>query len=229
MRTLGNIIWHIPYLGFLWALIYAIVGLFWCITIIGIPLGLGLLQISLFMLAPFNKRLVARKDLEMITGETQGNVIKGWFLIVRILYFPFGLLAAISAILSICIEFVTIVGIPCALVYSKALGAIFNPVNKRCVPISVAEEIERLKSQNTLQRYNKQSSTQTINKPQEDIKKPEALSETKTELSCPQCHKTIQSDWNVCPFCGCDFKAENEKKRQEDENLRYAPPQYRKS
>ena len=71
MKVLGNVIWHIPYLGFLIALIYAICGVFWCISIIGIPVGLGLFQLSLFMLTPFHKRLVSREDLEMLTGMDQ--------------------------------------------------------------------------------------------------------------------------------------------------------------
>ena len=69
MRTLGNIIWHFPFFGWVFSLCYAISGLFWCITIIGIPLGLGLFQLSLFTLAPFSNRLVSRTDLELLTGE----------------------------------------------------------------------------------------------------------------------------------------------------------------
>ena len=72
MRTLGNIIWHIPFLGFLFALAYALGGLFFCITIIGIPIGLGWLQFSLFLLSPFSKAMVSRKDLELLTGQNKG-------------------------------------------------------------------------------------------------------------------------------------------------------------
>lgn len=153
MRTLGNIIWHIPYLGFIKSLCYAIGGVFWCITIIGIPLGLGLFQLSLFMLAPFSRGLVTRNDLEMLTGEKQDSFIKGWFLVVRILYFPFGLLMAMACISTIIVEFFTLIGIPCGLAEAKALSTIFNPVNKKCVPRAVAEEIERRKASHTLNKY----------------------------------------------------------------------------
>ena len=81
MRTfgiIGTIIWHFLFLGFLQSLCYAICGVFWCITVIGIPLGMGLFQLSLFTLSPFSKRLVSRHELEMITGEKQGNLVKGW-------------------------------------------------------------------------------------------------------------------------------------------------------
>lgn len=161
MRTLGNIIWHFPYCGFLKSLLYAIGGLFWCITIIGIPLGLGLFQLSLFMLAPFNKGLVSRKELELLTGEKQNEFVKAWSIIIRILYFPFGLFAAMTSVMMIAAEFVTLIGIPCGLVEAKTLSTIFNPINKKCVPRVVAEEIERRKASNTLNKYVKVPASQT--------------------------------------------------------------------
>lgn len=161
MRTLGNIIWHIPYCGFLKSLFYAIGGLFWCITIIGIPLGMGLFQLSLFMLAPFSQGLVSKKDLELLTGEKQDSFVKAWSIIIRILYFPFGLFAAMGSIVLIITEFVTLIGIPCGLVEAKALSTIFNPINKKCVPRAVAEEIERRKASNTLNKYVKVPASQT--------------------------------------------------------------------
>lgn len=153
MRTFGNIIWHLPFLGFLQSLIYAIGGVIWCITIIGIPLGMGLFQLSLFTLSPFSKRLVSQHDLEIVTGEKQETFIKGWFLIIRILYFPLGLFMAIVTVFLIVIQFVSILGIPCGIVQAKALSTIFNPVNKKCVPLAVAEEIERRKADKMLSKY----------------------------------------------------------------------------
>ena len=54
MRTLGNILWHIPFLGFLSALGTFLIGGLMVITIIGAPLGLGLIQLSKFLLSPFS-------------------------------------------------------------------------------------------------------------------------------------------------------------------------------
>lgn len=159
MRTLGNIIWHFPYFGWLRALIYAIGGLFWCITIIGIPLGVGLFQLSLFMLAPFSKGLVTRDELALLTGEEQDSFVKTWSFVIRILYFPFGLIAAFGTVVTIGLEFGTLVGIPCGLAEAKALPTIFNPINKKCVPRVIAEEIERRKASNTLNKYMKASDT----------------------------------------------------------------------
>lgn len=153
MRTLGNIIWHIPFLGFLFALAYALGGLFFCITIIGIPIGLGWLQFSLFLLSPFSKAMVSRKDLELLTGQKQGDGMHAFSFIVRILYFPFGLLAAIGALCTIVAEFISLIGIPSGIVWAKSLSTIFNPVNKVCVSRAVAMEIERRKNEGTLNRY----------------------------------------------------------------------------
>lgn len=52
MRTLGNILWHFPFLGFLSALGTFLLGVILLITIIGAPLGLGLIQLSKFLLCP---------------------------------------------------------------------------------------------------------------------------------------------------------------------------------
>lgn len=146
MKTFGNIIWHFPFFGFLFALAYAIIGLIACMTIIGIPIGLGLFQFSQFLLSPFSKAMVTRKDLEMIDGNKQGDAMKAFSFIVRILYFPFGLVAAISAICTIIVEFITIIGIPSGMVWAKSLSTIFNPVNKVCVPKAVADRIEAIKN-----------------------------------------------------------------------------------
>lgn len=153
MRTFSNIIWHFPFFGFVQSLIYAVAGVIWCATVVGIPLGLGLFQLSLFTLSPFSKRLVPLSDLELITGPQQGTAMKSWFLIIRILYFPFGLLAAMGTVVLIVGQFISLFGIPCGVVQSKALATIFNPVNKRCVPIGIAEEIDRRKVQAQIEKY----------------------------------------------------------------------------
>jgi uncharacterized membrane protein YccF (DUF307 family) len=63
--------------------------------------------------------------------------------IVRILYFPFGLFLAVVTIFQIAALFVTLVGIPVALVLAKSLGTYFNPVHKTCVPVAVKNELEQ--------------------------------------------------------------------------------------
>jgi len=75
MNTLLNIIWHIPFLGFIYAGIYALCGLILCLTIIGMPLGLGLLQMGRFLLCPFGNALVSRGDLARLKGENRNILV----------------------------------------------------------------------------------------------------------------------------------------------------------
>ncbi len=64
MRTLGNILWHVPFLGFLSALATFLLGGLLVITIIGAPIGLGLIQLSEFLLTPFSKSMIDKEDLK---------------------------------------------------------------------------------------------------------------------------------------------------------------------
>lgn len=140
-------------MGFILTITYALIGAILCITIIGIPIGLGFFQISKFYLAPFSRSLVSRKDLETVTGEEQSTLTKIFYLIVRILYFPCGCISAFGSLCHIVGCFLSIIGIPCGIAEAKALSSFFNPINKVCVPRAVALEIERIKNEKTLQKY----------------------------------------------------------------------------
>ena len=160
MKTFLNIIWHVPFLGFLFALCYAITGAFWCITIIGLPLGIGLLQFSKFLLHPFGYEMVDKAELHKLNKTEQDAGWKTFSLIVRILYFPFGLIAAVGAAICTAIEFLSIIGIPCGMVWAKSFKTIFNPVNKICVPKVVANEIQAVKEQKQKDKYIKRPEEQ---------------------------------------------------------------------
>jgi len=142
MKTLGNIIWHVPFLGFITALITFLWGGFLIITVIGAPIGLGLIQLSLFLLSPFSKTMIDKGEID----KHQNPIWKTYGYIVRIFYFPFGLILAILTIIQIICLFVTIIGIPIAIILAKSLSTYFNPVNKKCVPSSVANELEQRKA-----------------------------------------------------------------------------------
>lgn len=159
MGYLLNILWHFPFFGFLFALFYALGGLIMCCTIILMPIGLGWLQFARFLLSPFSCAMVSQSDLEKLTGEKQNSAMAAFSLVIRILYFPFGCIAAFFMVFTIAFEFVSIIGIPCGLVWAKSFKTIFNPVNKICVPKAVADEIERMKSADTLSKYTGRSSS----------------------------------------------------------------------
>lgn len=57
MRLLGNLLWCILG-GLLSALSWAAAGLLWCITIVGIPIGLQCFKFASLSLFPFGKEVV---------------------------------------------------------------------------------------------------------------------------------------------------------------------------
>jgi len=142
MRTLGNILWHIPFLGFVSAITVWLLGLLLTITVIAAPIGLGLMELGKFLFWPFGQTMVSKADMNV----EQNAVWKAYSTIVMVLYFPLGLILAVVAIFQIVGLFISILGIPVALVVAKSLGTYLNPVNKICVHSAVAEEVERRKA-----------------------------------------------------------------------------------
>lgn len=59
-KTVLNIIWLI-FFGWEYCIGYAIAGIFWCITIIGIPYGLQLFKVAQFVLLPLGHDFVDKK------------------------------------------------------------------------------------------------------------------------------------------------------------------------
>ena len=119
------------------------------LTVIGAPLGLGLIQLSKFLLSPFTTAMVDKKKLNV----EQNKYWKSYGLIVRIIYFPFGLGLAVTTIFQIVLLFISIIGIPVAVILSKSLGTYFNPVNKKCVPRAVFKELENRKAKEQVDKY----------------------------------------------------------------------------
>lgn len=149
MRTLGNILWHVPFLGFLTALFTFLMGGLLVITVIGAPIGLGLIQLSKFFLSPFSKSMISKSEL----NTDENKLWKTFGIIVRIIYFPFGLFLTVVTVFQIAGMFVSIIGIPVALVLAKSLSTYFNPVNKTCVPNAVAEELTQRKAKEQVDKH----------------------------------------------------------------------------
>jgi len=146
MRALANIIWHIPFLGFLSALSTFIIGGILVLTVIGAPIGLGLIQLSKFLLAPFSKVMIDKKDVK----SNQNKLWLAYGFIIRILYFPIGLVLTIFVAFQVVGLFISIIGIPVALVLAKSLGTYFNPVNKFCASRYVVNEVTSQKAKQHL-------------------------------------------------------------------------------
>ena len=116
MKLIGNIFWLILG-GFLIALVYYLIGLLMCATVVGIPFGVQLFKLGTFSLWPFGR------EMEYGPGEpgclsTVMNLI--WILLgwweVAILHLLAGLLFCIS-----------IVGIPLGLQHFKMALSSISP------------------------------------------------------------------------------------------------------
>ena len=149
MKTLGNILWHFPFFGFLQAAIIYLFGLILTITVIASPIGVSLMEYAKFLLAPFSRSMVSKAELNV----EQGAVWKSYSKIIMVLYFPLGLLMALVGVIQVAGLCITIIGIPMAIIIAKSLGTYLNPVNKKCVPSAVAAELESRKAKAEVERH----------------------------------------------------------------------------
>ncbi len=120
MKFIANLLWLI-FGGILISLYYLIVGVFFCITIIGIPFGLQLIKLAGFALWPFGHEIQSDTNdggcLSLLM-----NVI--WILVggieIALLHAGFGLVLCI-----------TIVGIPFGLQHFKMALLALIPFGKK--------------------------------------------------------------------------------------------------
>lgn len=120
MKFLGNILW-IVLGGFLISLYYAVVGLIFCITIIGIPFGLQLFKMAGFALWPFGHQVTAGPNDSGCMSIFM-NII--WIVLggveIAVMHAVFGLICC-----------VTIVGIPFGLQHFKMALLALAPFGKK--------------------------------------------------------------------------------------------------
>lgn len=146
MRVLGNILWHFPFFGFLSAALTYLIGALLTVTIVAAPIGRGLMEYGKFLFSPFSSSMVKQSDL----GIQQNEAWQAYSTIVKIVWLPFGLLIGILVVIQIAFLFITIIGIPVAVVLAKSLGTYVNPVGKKCVTKAVSDEMDRRGAQATL-------------------------------------------------------------------------------
>ncbi|MEA3496905.1 MAG: hypothetical protein U9R42_12845 [Bacteroidota bacterium] len=106
-------------------------------------------KIGDFTFAIYTSAMISKKDLK----ADQNKLWQTFGIIVRILYFPFGLFLAVVTIFQIASLFISIIGIPVALVLAKSLGTYFNPMNKTCVPKAVADEVASRKAKEQVDKH----------------------------------------------------------------------------
>jgi len=112
MKTIGNILWFI-FTGLGSAISWCILGIFWCITIIGIPFGKQCFKIAHLTVWPFGRE--AKTDF---SKHVVGNII--WIIFG-------GLELAIGYVLAGILWCITIIGIPFGKQCFKLAGLAFMP------------------------------------------------------------------------------------------------------
>ena len=122
MKIIGNIIWVI-FGGLILALEYAICGLIWCITIIGIPFGIQLFKCASLALWPFGREV---RNKQNSTGclSTGMNVL--WFLLG-------GIWLALEHVIAGLIFCITIIGIPLGVQHFKMAFYSLMPFGREIV------------------------------------------------------------------------------------------------
>ncbi|MCR5829905.1 MAG: YccF domain-containing protein [Lachnospiraceae bacterium] len=119
MSFLGNVIWFLTG-GFISALGWFVAGLLWCITVIGIPVGVQCFKLASISLCPFGKSI-----------RGGGSAAK---FILNVLWFIFsGLELAIVNFLFGCILCITIIGIPFGKQYFKIAKLALAPFGAEVV------------------------------------------------------------------------------------------------
>ena len=65
MKTLGNILWHFPFFGFVSAIVVYLIGTLLTVTVIAAPIGLGLMEFGKFLFSPFGHTMISKSDLNV--------------------------------------------------------------------------------------------------------------------------------------------------------------------
>lgn len=117
MSFLGNLIWFI-FAGFWQGLGWTFVGLLWCITIVGIPVGKQCFKMARFTFLPFGK------DIHYGGGAVSFLANLVWLIFG-------GLVLSIGAIINGALLCITIVGIPFGLQCFKFAKLALMPFGAR--------------------------------------------------------------------------------------------------
>ncbi|HSZ90402.1 MAG TPA: YccF domain-containing protein [Acetobacteraceae bacterium] len=143
MRTILNVLWNVPGLGFVAAFFWVLAGLLMAITIIGLPWAKACFTLANYTLAPFGRELVSRYDA---TGR-QSLGTGGLGLLANVIWFLLaGWWLIVLHVVAACVSAITIIGIPFAWAHLKIAAAALMPVGKIVVPTEVAIEIDREKA-----------------------------------------------------------------------------------
>ncbi len=119
MSFVGNLLWII-FGGLASAAAWVIVGLVWCITVVGIPVGLQCFKIAGLTLCPFGKRV-----------EYDGGTVSFLVNVIWLLFSGFEL--ALGHFVLGCFLCITIIGIPFGKQFFKLAKLSLAPFGARII------------------------------------------------------------------------------------------------
>ncbi len=123
MRTIGNVLWLLL-AGWWLALLYVVAGVIACILIITIPFGIASFRLASFVLWPFGRRSVFRRDAGALA--LIGNVV--WILVL-------GWELAVAHLIAGALLCLTVVGIPFGIACWKMVPLALLPLGQEIVPV----------------------------------------------------------------------------------------------
>ena len=128
MRTIGNVLWFL--LAGLWLAIgYAVAGLLAFVLIVTIPFGIASFRLANFVLWPFGRTTVWRRDAGV--WSVIGNVV--WVIV-------FGWELALLHLVTGALLMITIVGIPFGIACWKMIPLSLMPLGREIVPLAAAHD-----------------------------------------------------------------------------------------
>ncbi|MCQ4161122.1 YccF domain-containing protein [Roseomonas sp. GC11] len=150
MALLLNILWNIPGLGFIPALLWLLAALVMALTVVGLPWARACLMLASYSLWPFGRSLVTVEELtgrpSLGTGPLGLLANLLWFLLA-------GLWLCLSHLSLALASAVTIIGLPFAWAHLKLAAASLFPVGRRVVPAELAEAAALRRGEAALQRH----------------------------------------------------------------------------
>jgi uncharacterized membrane protein YccF (DUF307 family) len=127
VRTVGNILWFVL-AGFWLAIGYAIAGVLAFVLIVTIPFGIASFRLAGFVIWPFGRTVVRRRDSGI--WSLIGNIV--WILF-------FGWELALSHLIAGFLLCLTIIGIPFGIACWKMVPLSLLPLGSQVVPIEGAD------------------------------------------------------------------------------------------
>ena len=117
MKKLGNFLWCVLG-GFIFAAVYSVLGLVFCLTLVGIPFGKQYFKLAKLVFKPFDKIVLVENKRPF--GNFLWNILGG--IVFSLVYFVLGVVLC-----------VTLIGIPFGKQCFKLAGVAFKPFNKAVV------------------------------------------------------------------------------------------------